>query len=534
MNFRRNALGFALAGAAALTFPAMLALNYKSIVALFVDTPETSVVHTGLLNFDLTVWSGKHLLRGPGGGLAAAREGVIISHSQTGELQLFEPGRAEIRRLALQLPDNNFSKLPATMASGRAVNKKWIRYNDIEVIEREGTRTLVASYTYFDPARTCFTNRLATIPLTEGWTDDKLARQEAWTIAYESQPCLPNGFSGHQAGGRMALAPDGALYVTIGDFAFDQVSENPAELPVPQAEDNDYGKILKFDPATWSHEQFAKGVRNPQGIAVDREGRVWETEHGAMGGDELNLIRKNGNYGWPYVTLGVNYTPPESDDKSWPPNQKQGRHDGYDMPAWAWVPSIGVSNVKSISNIHPRWDGDLLVSSLIERTLYRVRLTGDRPVYVEPIPLAGRIRYGEIFGGKIYILFDDGAFGVMSPRLTDTHRLEAVPGIAKQPARGPDQKVNAVTAAGCYECHANPSAPNLAKILGSAIASQNGVEYSAGLKAKSGVWSEDGLRDFLADPQKFAPGTEMPKVAISDVEFSRLVGALKALQIPAP
>lgn len=78
MNFRRNALGFALAGAAALTFPAMLALNYKSIVALFVDTPETSVVHTGLLNFDLTVWSGKHLLRGPGGGLAAARELSLI------------------------------------------------------------------------------------------------------------------------------------------------------------------------------------------------------------------------------------------------------------------------------------------------------------------------------------------------------------------------------------------------------------------------------------------------------------------------
>ena len=107
--------------------------------------------------------------------------------------------------------------------------------------------------------------------------------------------------------------------------------------------DSDYGKTIRIDPNDWSATKFSLGHRNPQGITIDDKGRIWVVEHGPMGGDELNLIRQGANYGWPSVTLGVNYSGELVDDKRWLPNPRQGRHDDYESPVFAWMPSIGVS-----------------------------------------------------------------------------------------------------------------------------------------------------------------------------------------------
>ena len=86
-----------------------------------------------------------------------------------------------------------------------------------------------------------------------------------------------------------------------------------------------------------------------------------------MGGDELDLIVPGSNYGWPDVSLGVDYVDPVSDEKFWPPSAHQGRHPGFSAPLFAWTPSIAPSSLQFIDGFHPRWDGDLLVSALAGR-----------------------------------------------------------------------------------------------------------------------------------------------------------------------
>ena len=92
----------------------------------------------------------------------------------------------------------------------------------------------------------------------------------------------------------MALAADGSIYLTSGDFEFDGLKEGPL---YPQIADSDYGKTIRIDPNDWSATKFSLGHRNPQGIAIDDQGRIWVVEHVPMGGDELNLIRQGANYG---------------------------------------------------------------------------------------------------------------------------------------------------------------------------------------------------------------------------------------------
>lgn len=97
-----------------------------------------------------------------------------------------------------------------------------------------------------------------------------------------------------------------------------------------QAADNDYGKVLEIDLRTGTARALSRGHSNMQGIAVDSAGAIWTVEHGRRGGDELNLIVDDANYGWPEVTLGTRYnrTP-------WSGSGPYGRHDGYALPVFA-------------------------------------------------------------------------------------------------------------------------------------------------------------------------------------------------------
>ena len=105
-------------------------------------------------------------------------------------------------------------------------------------------------------------------------------------------------------------------------------------------------------------------------------------------GDELNLIHKGKNYGWPVVTYGANYT-----QATWPLNARQGKHEGYERPLYAWVPSIGISAIASIkSPLFHLWKDDLLVSSLADKALWRVRVEQGRIIFAERIPIGERIR----------------------------------------------------------------------------------------------------------------------------------------------
>jgi aldose sugar dehydrogenase len=121
----------------------------------------------------------------------------------------------------------------------------------------------------------------------------------------------------------------------------------------------------------------------PQGLVFDLEGNLWDTEHGPRGGDELNLIKKGANYGWPLVSFGVNYnfTPLVT---PWP--DVQGIKEEITMPTDIWLPSIGASGLAVVKgDMFPKWKGDLLAGGLSGANVDRLRVKDGKVVERERI-----------------------------------------------------------------------------------------------------------------------------------------------------
>lgn len=159
---------------------------------------------------------------------------------------------------------------------------------------------------------------------------------------------------------------------------------------VPQ--DNPFVKTKDAIPSIWTY-----GHRNPQGLALDlRDGSLYDTEHGPRGGDELNLIKPAANYGWPIVTLGMNYS---GMPMSYPgPDGKETlsvtEKEGIEQPIAFWVPSIAVCGLDFYTgDKFPKWKNDLLVGALAQQEIRRLRIE-DKKVVSQEIILKdiGRVR----------------------------------------------------------------------------------------------------------------------------------------------
>ena len=147
---------------------------------------------------------------------------------------------------------------------------------------------------------------------------------------------------------------------------------------------------------------FCYGNRNPQGLAFDSNGRLWELEHGPKGGDELNIIEKGKNYGWPVITYGVNYNGTKITDIT--------HKKGMEQPIWHWTPSIAVCGMKIYSGGEfTSWNGNVLVTSLkfeyLERVVVNDRKMVEREIIYEP---GSRVRDVEIDpAGNIYVALEN-------------------------------------------------------------------------------------------------------------------------------
>ena len=176
---------------------------------------------------------------------------------------------------------------------------------------------------------------------------------------------------------------------------------------------NLFGSVTEVDLKTLKWTKLSTGHRNPQGLLFDTQRNLlWSAEHGPSGGCELNIIRKGKNYGWPYVSLGREYF----DQDILPENNvfetRYGTHSGYELPAFAWNPSIGPSQLVVVPPGHsfgPVWTSDLLLSSLRDQSIYRIVAdkTG-RVLQTERISIGYRIRDLTIGKTDVWASTDDG------------------------------------------------------------------------------------------------------------------------------
>ena len=214
----------------------------------------------------------------------------------------------------------------------------------------------------------------------------------------------PNTSRGQHFGSRIEFDNEGFLYFSIGERGDRDV--NPQDISRDGGKIyrlNDDGSIPKDNPfvndASAKKAIFTYGNRNPQGMAKHPvTGAIWIHEHGPKGGDEVNIVRKGANYGWPEVSYGVNYSGSKFTEETSRP--------GMEDPIFYWTPSIAPCGMAFVTgNLYPDWKGHLLVGSLKFNYVELLRLDGNKVIGREKIAEdIGRVRNVKIGPeGYIYI-----------------------------------------------------------------------------------------------------------------------------------
>jgi glucose/arabinose dehydrogenase len=215
---------------------------------------------------------------------------------------------------------------------------------------------------------------------------NKLEKEE---IIFEALPYLSTR---HHYGSRLEFDKDGYLFVSVGDRG--RRNDNPQYLDnfcgkIHRLHDD--GSIPKDNPFVNDKKAigsiYSYGHRNPQGLTMHPEtGRIWAHEHGPRGGDELNLIQKGENFGWPIISYGINYNGTTFTEET--------KKEGMLQPKKYWVPSIAPCGMTFVnSDRYPNWKNDLLVGSLRFEYIARIEMDGEEVVEEESLlKNIGRIR----------------------------------------------------------------------------------------------------------------------------------------------
>jgi glucose/arabinose dehydrogenase len=246
-------------------------------------------------------------------------------------------------------------------------------------------------------------------------------------VLLKTNPFLPNDQTlamGTKTGGRIAIGKDGFLYVSIGD------RDNAGTRPwgVAQVNDTHLGKIVRITrdgaPAPGNPfigmagalpEIWAIGFRSQEGLAFDPKGTLWQTEHGPRGGDELNIIERGKNYGWPVVSHGIDYRGGDIGDG-------EVAKAGTEQPAYYWSPSVAVAGLAFYTGKSNAWKDSVFIGLLNGRGVSRLKIVNNKAVE-EEVLLADRkarirdVRMGN--DGSILVVTDSGGASMsVSPPAT--------------------------------------------------------------------------------------------------------------------
>ncbi len=206
-------------------------------------------------------------------------------------------------------------------------------------------------------------------------------------------------------GSRIVIGLDGNLFVTLGDRGDQERAQDFADLAGGVARIAPDGTVPDDNPKPegWAPELWSKGHRNPQGATLREDGVLFTVEHGARGGDEVNMPQAGGNYGWPVITYGLDYSGLSIGEGT--------AKEGMEQPLHYWDPSISPSGLDFYDGaLLPEWQGDLLTGGLSGQVLVRLDVEGDTIVGEERLFAGqlGRVRDVRVGpDGAIYVLTDE-------------------------------------------------------------------------------------------------------------------------------
>ncbi len=272
------------------------------------------------------------------------------------------------------------------------------------MVDREFATHRMITFCYAEPGEGGAGTTVARARLGEAGLEDV-------KVIFRQQPKVSGGL---HFGCRIVLSRDGLLYVTLGErYSRDRAQDLGVHLgkvirirpdgTVPP--DNPFVQRAGALPEIWSY-----GHRNPQGAALHPQtGKLWVHEHGARGGDEINIPEAGKNYGWPVITHGIDYSgAPIGIGKAAP---------GMEQPRYFWVPSIAPSGMAFYTgDAFPMWQGNLFVGALAGQRLVRLELDGEVVRHEERLlgDLRERIRDVRVGpNGLIYLLTDNAPGSVL-------------------------------------------------------------------------------------------------------------------------
>ncbi len=268
-------------------------------------------------------------------------------------------------------------------------------------------------FTYFDVVNGTNTNT----QVASATLDEAKGELTNVKVIFRAQPRMVSRRLGAKTGGRIALAPDGTLFTLIGDR-----SDSPP-WTVAQEGFTHLGKVIHitadgapapdnpFLDQPWIlPEIWATGTRSQEGLTFDpRTGLLWETEHASRGGDELNIIERGKNYGWPLVSHGIDYP-------GTPIGTGATHQSGLEEPVYYWDPVIAPSSLEIYTgDLFPQWKNSFFVGGLRGQVLMRLEMRDNKVVGEEPLlaNLGARIRnVRQGPDGALYVLTDSGGASI--------------------------------------------------------------------------------------------------------------------------
>jgi aldose sugar dehydrogenase len=273
---------------------------------------------------------------------------------------------------------------------------------DVEVGPDYATSGLIF-WTYYEPRQGGNGLAVARAKLDAGANPSVSGVQ----IIFRMMPTLE---STAHAGGRLVFAPDGKLFVTLGersilegrmqaqmlDSHLGKIIRIEQDGSVPS--DNPYVGMSNAKPETWSI-----GHRNVLAAALDRSGRLWEVEMGPKGGDEMNLVQRAKDYGWPTIGFGEEYAGTGIHQST--------QMNGMEQPVYYWDPVVSPSGMTIYSgSLFPEWRGDFFIGGLSSTNLIRLMVRNDKVVGEERLLKDRAARIREVVQGPegaLYLLTDD-------------------------------------------------------------------------------------------------------------------------------